>query len=91
MARFFSRDVEARLRLLERGGLRVDARLQVGGVDLREELAGGDRLAFAHEHARHLARHLGLDRGLHHRRERARERDRAHEAAHLDHRDVGRA
>ena len=82
-------DGQLRLRLLEGSDAGVDLRLQVRGVDLGHELAGGHSLALAHQDAVHFARHFRLDRGLHQRRERPGEGDRAHEAAHLDDGDIG--
>src|SRR5258706_10980462 len=84
------RDVELGARLRERRGLRVEPRLQVQGVDLRDELAMRDRLPFTDEDLRHLARYLRLHRGLRAGRERSGELDRVHEAFQLDRRDVRR-
>jgi hypothetical protein len=70
--------------------LRVEAGLQVGGVDLGQQLALRDALALAHGDAAHLAGHLGAHRRLREGRERAGDRDGARELAQLHDGDIGR-
>ena len=81
---------ELRLRRLERADALDELRLEVGGVDARQQLAGPDGLAFADRDLAHVARHLRLDGRLPDRLHRAGHRQPARQRLRLDPRQVRR-